>query len=203
MDQNLRVLFEQALSNEPTLPTGNLTQEAMVGGAGLRRRRRLLAGGGAAGMVAVVATIVALNMTARPDETAPPVVAAAALMPPVNAACTLPARGEATDVRIFLRADLTDEQRLDLHTALQSDPLVRRATFESREQAYARFREFHKNSPELIKAVTVDRFPESFHIELAEPSEYTTFVAGYKSARGVDEILGTTCPNGSPSGEGR
>jgi cell division protein FtsX len=140
-------------------------------------------------------------MTALTGETTPPVAAPAAMMPPVDAACTSPVQREATGVSIFLRMDITDQQRLDLNAALQSDPLVRSATFDSREQAYARFAELYKDSPGLLKSVTVDQFPESIRVKLAEPSEYTAFVAKLKSTRGIDVIQGSVCPKGSPSGE--
>jgi hypothetical protein len=57
VDQNLRVLFERALGDEPVPSPGDLAQEAMVQGTRLRRRRSLLAGGAAAGVVAVFATM--------------------------------------------------------------------------------------------------------------------------------------------------
>lgn len=199
MDQNLRGLFERALDAEP-VPPGDLAQEAMMRGTRLRRRRSLLAGGGAAGVVAVFATVVALNMTAPTGETIP-LVAPAAMRLPVNAACTWPVHRAATDVSIFLRTDITNQQRLDLNTTLQADPLVRSVRFESREQAYAKYMALWEDTPDLVQAVTADQMPESFRVKLAEPSQYTTFVAGLKNMRGIDEIIGSMCPQGSGEGE--
>ena len=201
MDQNLRVLFEQALDDEPVPPAGNLAQEAMVRGTALRRRRNLLAAGGAAGVVAIVATLVALSTVPNGGRTSPEVVGAA-LVPPVNAACTFPAQWRAAEVRVFLRQEITDEERLDLLAALQSDALVRDVTFRSREQAHATFRQMYKDSPDLIEAVTTDQFPESFHVEFTKPTEYQAFVAKFDGTPGVDLIQGTTCPADSGSGEG-
>ncbi len=199
MDQNLRVLFERALGDEPMPPPGNLAQEAMVRGTALRRRRGLLTGG-ATGVVAVIATMVALS-TAPTGGTAPLVVTPGALIPPGSTICAAPAHREATHVRVFLRLEITDEQRLDLRGDLQSDPLVRSVTFESREQAYDRFRKMFKDDPDLIEAVTVDQLPESFHVKLTNPAEYLTFVAKFDGTDGVDLILGSMCPAGARSGE--
>ena len=44
------------------------------------------------------------------------------------------------EVSIFLKADITDEQRSALDAELRADPLVAgRSTYESKEQAYENF----------------------------------------------------------------
>jgi cell division transport system permease protein len=199
VDQNLRGLFERALETEPA-PPGDFAHEVMIRGTRLRRRRSLLAGGGAAGVVAVLAIVAALNMTAPTSETTPP-VARAAMRMQVSAACTLGADRRATDALVFLRADITDQQRLDLDRALQSDPLLRSVRFQSQEQAYARFLEVYKDAPELMGGVKAEMLPESFIIKIAEPSKYPTFLAKFKDSRGVEEIDAWACPQGSGEGE--
>ncbi|GAA3771698.1 permease-like cell division protein FtsX [Micromonospora maritima] len=202
MDQNLHVLFERALGVEPAPPTGELAREAMVAGTALRRRRGLLAGGAAAGVVAVAATLVALNLA--PSSTVPvsPVVAAGALMPSTEPTCDRRWGYEAADVRVFLRQEITDQQRIDLHEALGADPLVRSVTFQSHDEAYARFKEIYKDSPDLVDAVTPEQIPESFQVTLARATDFPRLVANFRATAGVDQILGGPCPTHSGSGEG-
>ncbi|WP_064446827.1 permease-like cell division protein FtsX [Micromonospora sp. NBRC 110037] len=202
MDQKLHVLFERALEVEPVPPTGELAREAMAGGAALRRRRRLVTGGTAACLVTIAAVLVALNLTPTSREPVPPVVAAGALMPSADATCERQWGDEPVDVRVFLRHDITDQQRLDLHDALRSDPLVRSVTFQSRDEAYARFKEMYRNSPDLVHAVKPEQMPESFQVALARAKDYSEVVANFHDRDGVDQVLGGPCPTPSESGEG-
>ncbi|SCG76463.1 permease-like cell division protein FtsX [Micromonospora humi] len=202
MDQNLHVLFERALGVEPAPPTGDLAREAMVAGTALRRRRGLLAGGTAAGLVAVAATLVALNLAPSSTEPVSPVVAAGALLPSADPTCDRRWGRETVDVRVFLRPEITDQQRLDLRDALRSDPLVRNVTFQGHDEAYARFKEMYRDSPDLVNAVKPEQMPESFQVTLARAADFSRLVAGFRHTGGVDQILGGPCPARSGAGEG-
>jgi succinate dehydrogenase/fumarate reductase flavoprotein subunit len=201
VDQNLRDLFERALDAEPPPPPGDLAQTAMAQGTRLRRRGTLIVGGGAAGLAAVIATVLALNLTGPPDETAPRVAAAA--MAPASAGCTAAVRKSADDVSLFLLQSATRHQVDDLEAALMSGPLVGSFTFESREQAYERFKVQWRDNPDLVKAVKASQFPQAFHVKLKNPATYMTFVAKFKKQPGVDQIVGSSCPTPrARSGEG-
>jgi cell division transport system permease protein len=197
VDQNLRVLFERALDDEPVPPSGDLAQEAMAHGTRLRRRRGLLVGGSAAGVLAMLATVVALNMTAPRLGTA---AETAAMAQPASTACVMPVQHDATDVAIFLRQDITDQQSLDVYHELRSDPLVLTTTFESREQAYEKFKVLWRDSPGLTDAVKADEMPDSFRVTLSTPAQFQAFSARFKQMRGVEQIVGSRCPAGSPTG---
>jgi cell division transport system permease protein len=200
VDQNLRDLFERALDDEPPPPPGDLAQTAMAQGTRARRRRTLLVGGGAAGVAAVFATVLALNLTSPPAETAPRLAAAA--MAPPSAVCT-EVRRNADDVSVFLRSKVTDQQRQDLSSALKSDPLVLSVAYESREQAYHLFKALWADNPDLVKALTVEQFPDSFRLKLRNPATYPAFVAHFKNAPGVEKIVEHACPAPrATSGEG-
>src|SRR5690554_6248971 len=54
------------------------------------------------------------------------------------------------EVAIFLTDEVTEEQRTALRDALSKDPLVRDTLYESKEQAYSRFREQFKDAPDLV-----------------------------------------------------
>lgn len=185
MQQNLQGLFERALDDEPVPPPGDLTRAAMAQGRRIRRRRGLLAGGSAAAVA--VATMVALNLALAPP--APPVPTAA-----TDPACTSPVREDVSDVSIFLTADITESQRADLDAALRVDPFVRDLRYESREEAYARFKELWQSDPDMTRGVSGDALPESFRIRLADPSEYPAFAARFQDRDGVANLVGRLCP---------
>ncbi|MEU7907965.1 permease-like cell division protein FtsX [Actinoplanes sp. NPDC049118] len=192
MDQNLRSLFERALDDEP-VPPGDPARMAMAQGRRIRRRRGLLVGGSAA--VAVVAAVVAVNVALGPTE--PPrttSAAAAAMMVPADPACTLPAQDRASDISIFLADDITASQRSGLQAALQADPQVRDLRYDSREEAFTRFKQLWADDPDFVASVSVYSLPESFRMTLAEPSAYPAFAARFQGRDGVDDLVGLACP---------
>jgi cell division transport system permease protein len=193
VDQDLRDLFDRELEDEPVPPPGDLARTAMASGTRLRRRRSLLAGG-AAVAVAVLATIVGLNVAAPADQPIPPVAAAAALPQAGRTQpCTLPAQGPTKVVAIFLREDITEAQRSAVYTELTSDPLVRSVRFESREQAFQKFKELWKDDPDFIKSVGAEQLPESFRLTLADPAESVAVVTRYTGQTGISEIVPGEC----------
>src|SRR5687767_7271780 len=51
------------------------------------------------------------------------------------------------EVSIFLKADVTDEQRANLKSGLEGSALVKEVTYESREQAWKRFETQFRDAP--------------------------------------------------------
>jgi cell division transport system permease protein len=94
------------------------------------------------------------------------------------------------EVSIFLRNDVTDDQRTALENDLKNDPLVKQpVTFESKQQAYEKFQQQFKDAPDLIKATKPDSLPSSFRVQLKDPQQYQQIYDGYKSKDGIDEIV--------------
>ncbi|MBB2945557.1 hypothetical protein FB565_005290 [Actinoplanes lutulentus] len=204
MPEHLRELFDRALDDEPLFPDGDFAQQTMAQGRGIRRRRRGLVIGGsvAAAVVAVVAVsfIPALNHAPAFNPAATPAGLAAqapaatlALIAQAEPQCTLPAPGDPTDVWISLRPDITDPQRSALAGSLGSDALVREMTYDSPEQAYERFKDLWRDSPEFVEAIDETSLPSSFRLKLVEPARFSEFVAKYAERTGVEYISGGVC----------
>jgi cell division transport system permease protein len=190
--QDLHELFERALDGEPVPPPGDLAQLAMTGGRRIRRRRGLLAGGSAAALA--VAVVVGLNLApgpAEPPQTVPAGIAAA--MPP-DPACTWPVQNEVSDVSIFLTSDVTDAQRAALNDALRTDPLVRELRYESRAEAYERFKRLWRDSPDFVASVGPQQLPESFRVQLTDASGYRRLAETFRYRPGVQDLIGRVCP---------
>ncbi|SBT47081.1 permease-like cell division protein FtsX [Micromonospora narathiwatensis] len=195
MDQNLRQLFDRALADEPD-PPGDLAGQAMATGTSLRRRRHRLVAASAAG-VTTIAALAVVNVATPPDAPTPPATVPAAFAMLVNPACESPARDTATDVSIFLRMDVTDQQRNAVNRELEADPAARTMVFVSREEALARFRKIFEDKPELVAAVQADQLPESFRVKVTGRSSYARLTARVERMPGVDEIIGSACPAGT------
>ncbi|MGW4946046.1 permease-like cell division protein FtsX [Actinoplanes sp. NPDC004185] len=196
MQQNLRGLFERALDDEPLPPPGDPVEQAMSQGRRIRRRRGLLIGGTATAVV--TGTLIAVNMALAPAAGPPSFVSPAAmLMPPASAGCTWPVQDNAAAVAVFLRDDITIRQVNTLAEALGKDPAVRDSQFESRQQAYEKFKKLWADSPDFVAAVSPASLPQSFRVELAQPSGYRDFAARFRSRAGVQDLVGQSCP-GTP-----
>lgn len=96
---------------------------------------------------------------------------------------------EDIEVSIFLVNEVTDEQRTSLEAALQGDPLVRDVIYETRDEAYNRFKEMYRDAPDLVKAVNPDAMPQSFRVKLVDPEQYQQIYDKYKDTDGIDEII--------------
>jgi cell division transport system permease protein len=182
VQDSLRTLFDRALDDEPP-SRGELAQEAMA-----RGRRRLLAGGGAAGVTTVLVAVIAVS-AARTPAPEPAEAVAMAIRP----ACTDVAP-RLVEAALFLRADVTDQQRADLTVWLKSDPRISAVRYESRQAAYEKFKRMYRDAPDLVAAVKQEQLPEAFRVKLDERSDRATFVKEVEGRPGVESAQVGECP---------
>jgi cell division transport system permease protein len=93
------------------------------------------------------------------------------------------------EVSIFLDTNVTPDQKNSLEASLKSDPLVREVIYESKQQAYDKFKTMYADTPALIDAVKPDQLPESFRVRLKDPEKYQQIYAAYNGKDGIDTIL--------------
>ncbi len=93
------------------------------------------------------------------------------------------------EVSIFLDKEVTQLQRDALRRELEADPLVQSITYESKDEAYRRFRELFKDSPDLINNTRPSALPESFRVKLKDPSKYSLAAEKYQNAEGVNLVV--------------
>ncbi|MEV0714440.1 permease-like cell division protein FtsX [Asanoa sp. NPDC050611] len=93
------------------------------------------------------------------------------------------------EVAIFLKPEITDEQRSTLEGALKSDPMVREVIYESKEKAFTKFQEMFADVPAVVDAVKPGQLPESFRVGLANPEQYQQVREAYVGKEGVDQII--------------
>jgi cell division transport system permease protein len=93
------------------------------------------------------------------------------------------------EVSIFVKDGITADQRSALDSGLHADPLVATVTHESKADAYARFREQFKDSPELVANVQPDTLPESYRVKLKDPTKYQAVASKYVKFAGVDQVV--------------
>jgi cell division transport system permease protein len=93
------------------------------------------------------------------------------------------------EVSIFLKKDVTADQRDAIRRQLEKDPLVMQQQYESRQEAYKRFRVQFEDSPELLKNVRPNALPESFRVKLKDPENYEKAAQQYAARAGVERVV--------------
>jgi cell division transport system permease protein len=93
------------------------------------------------------------------------------------------------EVAIFLKPEITDDQRASLEGALKSDPLVREVIYESKDEAFKKFQSMFADVPAVVDAVKPGQLPESFRVGLVNPEQYQQVREAYVGKEGVDQII--------------
>jgi len=92
------------------------------------------------------------------------------------------------EVAIFLTKDVTQDQRNEIAGLIAKDSAVKDSHYETKDEAYTRFRQQNKDSPELLSVIGADALPESYRIQLRDPRQYAIASARYTSQPGVDVV---------------
>src|SRR6266545_3026894 len=93
------------------------------------------------------------------------------------------------EVSIFLKNEITPEQRDSLGEDLKSNPLVKSVQYVSKEEAYKQFQVQFKDAPDLVAATKPDSLPESFRVKLKNPKQFQQVSDQYKTRDGVCEVV--------------
>jgi cell division transport system permease protein len=93
------------------------------------------------------------------------------------------------EVSIFLREDVTDAQTSAIAQAIDQSPLVASKTFETRAQAFEKFKVLWRDSPDFIKSVGPESLPASYRVKLKNPEQYKSFAAGVQNLPGIQDIV--------------
>jgi cell division transport system permease protein len=92
-------------------------------------------------------------------------------------------------VSIFLTDDVTDDQRAAVQQKLDGSDEVKSYVYESKDEAYARFKEQFAQQPELVNNTPPDALPESFRVELVNPERYSVIASEFPNGQnGVDQV---------------
>ena len=83
---------------------------------------------------------------------------------------------------------VTDDQREQIKSDLESlRPLVQEIYYESRKEAYQRFKEQFKDSP-IAENVSEGALPESFRVKLSDPTKYDVVASAFAGRPGIELV---------------
>ena len=76
------------------------------------------------------------------------------------------------EVSVFLAKGITAQQRKSIDGQIRELPVVERLFYESQQQAYQRFKDQFRDSPDMVRNVTPSVLPESFRVKLRDPNQF-------------------------------
>jgi cell division transport system permease protein len=83
--------------------------------------------------------------------------------------------------------EVTQNQRDTIQRDLRSMPEVKGVFYESKQEAYARFKEQFKDSA-IAENVTADQMPESFRVKLKDPQQFPIVATAFAGRDGVEQV---------------
>jgi cell division transport system permease protein len=92
------------------------------------------------------------------------------------------------EVSVFIRDTSSGDQIKSLGLKIAEMPEVDRVFFESREEAYQRFRKLFADSTSLIENVSADAMPQSYRVKLKDPEKFAVIRARLAGDPTVEEV---------------
>src|SRR3954465_3684692 len=93
------------------------------------------------------------------------------------------------EVSIFLDEKITEGQSATIAQTIDQSPLVASKTYESREQAFEKFKVLWRDSPDFVNSVGPESLPASYRVKLKDPEQYKQFAASVQGLPGVQDIV--------------
>jgi cell division transport system permease protein len=93
------------------------------------------------------------------------------------------------EVSIYLKGDISDEQREAIKLKLEGDQLVKTSFYESKDLAYENFKKMFSDAQDMVESVGPAEMPESFRVSLKDPTKFEQIDTDYKELPGVQSIV--------------
>ena len=95
--------------------------------------------------------------------------------------------GQDSEAPSCAAGDVSQAQRQQIQSDLQGMPEVANVFYESKQQAYTRFKEQFKESA-IADNVTADQMPESFRVKLKNPEQFPIVATAFAGRDGVEQV---------------
>ena len=153
---------------------------------GRRRRRRQLTGSALlVAAVAAAALVLPARLSGRPGGD-PPVPAAGSTG--VGAEALIGFWAGKTDASVFLENGIAPEERAAVLHRMQALDVVDDVYYESRQDAFARFRYLYRDQPGMLQNTDPAALPESFRVRLDAPEHFKRLWLALCRERCIDGV---------------
>jgi cell division transport system permease protein len=95
--------------------------------------------------------------------------------------------GQDSDAPSCAAGEVTQAQREQVETDLRRMPEVRNVFYESKQEAYQRFKQQFRDSA-IADNVTADQMPESFRVKLKDPQQFPVVATAFAGRDGVEQV---------------
>jgi cell division transport system permease protein len=92
------------------------------------------------------------------------------------------------EVAVFLKRDITPEERDAIQRDLLAMPEVASVSYESKQEAYDTFKRLFRDEPDIVENTTADALPESFRVKLKDPNQFAVVRDRLDGRPGIDQI---------------
>jgi cell division transport system permease protein len=82
---------------------------------------------------------------------------------------------------------ITQAQRDQIRSDLEKMPQVQKIYYESKQEAYKRFKQQFKSSA-IVDNVTAEQMPESFRVKLVNPEQYPIIASAFIGRDGIEQV---------------
>jgi cell division transport system permease protein len=96
-------------------------------------------------------------------------------------------KGDAATSKTCDKGAVTEQQKQEIKADLQKLPVVQKIYYESKEQAYKRYKEQFKDAP-VAAIVQPDQLPDSFRVKLKDPTKYQVVASAFQGRPGVQTV---------------
>ncbi|MGH3241451.1 MAG: permease-like cell division protein FtsX [Spirillospora sp.] len=87
------------------------------------------------------------------------------------------------------KRDVTDPERQKLKAQLEQMPQVSKVEYESKQQAYTRFKDNFAGAPGFVESTREGDIPDSYRVKLKNPEEYKAVAQAMLGQPGVDTVI--------------
>lgn len=95
--------------------------------------------------------------------------------------------GQVSNAPSCAGGEVTQAQRDQIRTDLGAMPQVQKIYYESKQQAFTRFKQQFKNSA-IVDNVTADQMPESFRVKLTNPELFPVIASAFIGRDGIEQV---------------
>jgi hypothetical protein len=95
--------------------------------------------------------------------------------------------GQGIELAVFLRDDIADADRRAIGERLRTTPRIEQVAFESKHEAFKRFREMFKDSPILLENIDEEVLPESWRA-IAREGDVSDLAKDLRKMSGVRSV---------------
>jgi len=119
--------------------------------------------------------------------------------PPTSKPAPASSRPDPMNIPVTVRDNATGSQKRAIEARLRALPGAAGVTFQTREQAYQRFKEAFKDDPDLVAGARLADFDESFEVRLASLAAAEAGLVKLRQLPGVDRVGVPWLPTPSPT----